>query len=235
MRTDAERWLLQARRDLENARKVIGVAAYEVAAFLAHQAAEKHLKAAWIENKRLRPPATHTLMELGEGLGAPAAVLSTLRFLNPDFVLARNPDAANGLPGDLYDVAAARAKVRASAEIADWCSEALSEKRRRKTDPIVNRFADELLPRLRELYSPELVLVFGSRARDQALVDSDLDLIVVSAHFRDIKFLDRPVQVLTDLDPPFGIDLLCYTPEEFASKREELGLVSQAVEEGIPL
>jgi len=37
----AERLILQARRDLENARKNIGIAAYEVAAFLAHQSVEK--------------------------------------------------------------------------------------------------------------------------------------------------------------------------------------------------
>jgi hypothetical protein len=41
--------------------------------------------------------------------------------------------------------------------------------------------------------------------------------------------------VLTDLDLPFGADILCYTPEEFARKREELGIVSAAIEEGFRL
>lgn len=120
MRQDAERWLLQARRDLENARKNITIGAYEVAAFLAHQAAEEYLKAASLETKRMRPPATHTLMELGEGIGAPPPILAKLRFLNPDYTVARYPDAANGVPYQVYDQPTAEAKVQAATEIAEW-------------------------------------------------------------------------------------------------------------------
>jgi hypothetical protein len=57
----------QARRDLENAGKNIGIGAYEVAAFLSHQGVEKFLKAAWIVRRRARPPASHYLEELGAG------------------------------------------------------------------------------------------------------------------------------------------------------------------------
>ncbi len=120
MREDAQRWLLQARRDLENARKTIDISAYEVAAVLAHQSVEKYLKAAGLETKRLRPPATHTLMELSEGLGAPPSILAKLRFLNPDYTVARYPDAANGIPYEVYDRPTAEAKVEAAAEVAQW-------------------------------------------------------------------------------------------------------------------
>lgn len=34
---------------------------------------------------------------------------------------------------------------------------------------------------------------------------------------------------------PFGVELLCYTAEEFARKREELGIVRTAVAEGVEL
>jgi len=50
-----------------------------------------------------------------------------------------------------------------------------------------------------------------------------------------MRFLDRPVKVLEALNCPGGLELLCYTPEEFARKRRELGTVSQALEEGLPL
>lgn len=120
MRKDAERLVLQARRDLENARKNIGIGAYEVSAFLAHQAVEKLLKGAWIQTRRTRPPATHYLKELGEGLGAPGPLVPKLLFLNPDYTVARYPDAANGIPYELYDEATARAKVEAAEEIARW-------------------------------------------------------------------------------------------------------------------
>lgn len=105
----------------------------------------------------------------------------------------------------------------------------------RTADPLVSRFAGEHLPRLRALYDPSLVLVFGSRARGEALADSDLDLIVVSERFRGVPFLDRIVRVLNDLEISFALELLCYTPEKFERKRHELGLVSRAAEEGFAL
>ncbi|MBI4560814.1 MAG: HEPN domain-containing protein [Candidatus Rokubacteria bacterium] len=120
MRKDVERFVLQARRDLRNARRNIGIEAYEVAAFLAHQAVEKYLKGAWIQRKRARPPATHYLKELGDGLKIPKRLLANLLFLNPDYTVSRYPDAANGVPYELYDEATASAKVKAAKEVARW-------------------------------------------------------------------------------------------------------------------
>lgn len=105
----------------------------------------------------------------------------------------------------------------------------------RIADPLVRRFAARHLPKLRRRYRPRVVLVFGSRARGEALAESDLDLLVVSEHFRGIPFLERASTLLADLDLRFPVDVLCYTPEEFARKRRELGIVSLAVEEGIAL
>ena len=47
--------------------------------------------------------------------------------------------------------------------------------------------------------------------------------------------LKRPVVVLKAQDYPAGLELLCYTPEEFEEKREEFGIVRVALEEGIAL
>jgi HEPN domain-containing protein len=120
MRKEVERLILQARRDLENARKNIKIEAYEVTAFLSHQAVEKYLKGAWIQKKRQRPPATHYLRELGKGLRIPKRLAANLLFLNPDYTVARYPDAANGVPYELYDKATARAKVKAAEEVSRW-------------------------------------------------------------------------------------------------------------------
>jgi len=58
---------------------------------------------------------------------------------------------------------------------------------------------------------------------------------VVSERFRGFSFLERASALLSDLDLPFSVDVLCYTPEEFARKRREHGIVSLALEEGLPL
>lgn len=105
----------------------------------------------------------------------------------------------------------------------------------RIADPLVRRFVARYLPRLRRRYQPDLVLVFGSRVRGEALAESDLDLLVVSKRFRGVSFLERASQLLAELEPPFPVDVLCYTPEEFARKRRELGIVSHALKEGMAL
>lgn len=99
-------------------------------------------------------------------------------------------------------------------------------------DPRVGRFREELLPCLERVFEPERVLVFGSRARGDALEHSDLDLILVSREFEGVPWLDRPMKVHEACDIRFGVELLCYTPEEYRRKREELGIVRTAEEEG---
>lgn len=99
-------------------------------------------------------------------------------------------------------------------------------------DPKLAAFARETLPRLREMFAPLRVVVFGSRARGDALSTSDLDVILVSPRFAPMSFLERPVRVLEALDYPGGLELLCYTPEEFEEKAQELGIVRVALEEG---
>lgn len=99
-------------------------------------------------------------------------------------------------------------------------------------DPRVARFREEVLPCLERAFEPEHVLIFGSRARGDALEHSDLDLILVSGDFEGVPWLDRPIRVHEACDIRFGIELLCYTPEEYRRKREELGIVRTASREG---
>jgi predicted nucleotidyltransferase len=96
-------------------------------------------------------------------------------------------------------------------------------------------FVRDHLPTLRELLVPLRVIAFGSRVRGDALPMSDLDLILVSPWFASVPFLKRPVAILELLDFPAGLELLCYTPEEFEEKRQELGIVRVAVEQGMTL
>lgn len=102
-------------------------------------------------------------------------------------------------------------------------------------DEKVERFRREVLPRLVAAYQPTRVLVFGSRARGDALRDSDLDVLIVSARFAGTQWLDRPVRVAQDCDLRFGVELLCYTPEEYQRKSQELGIVRTAAAEGLDL
>ena len=79
------------------------------------------------------------------------------------------------------------------------------------------------------------MIAFGSRVRGTALQSSDLDIIVVADHFTQVAWLDRSVAVQMAVGAPFGMDVLCYTPEEFKRKSEELGIVRTAALEGTEL
>jgi HEPN domain-containing protein len=120
MRREIERLLKQADRDLENARKNLGIEAYEVAAFLAEQAVEKYLKGAWVVIQQQPAPHTHALTELGDGLGVPAELRRHLADLTSDYTVSRYPDAANAIPYELYDEVTARTKIDNAQAVIEW-------------------------------------------------------------------------------------------------------------------
>ena len=43
-----------------------------------------------------------------------------MQYLNPDYTVSRYPDAANGVPFEIYDADIARAKISAAREIIRW-------------------------------------------------------------------------------------------------------------------
>ncbi len=96
-------------------------------AFLCQQAVEKALKALYLEKRRESPGSTHSLIFLGKKLKLPARLLGNLRKLGPDFVIARYPDAAQGLPSELYDRKTAEERLRLSKEVLRWVEKALKK------------------------------------------------------------------------------------------------------------
>ncbi len=127
MREEARRWLKQAEADLEVARE-LGHGHYYIGAFACHQAVEKAMKAAFIERKRRMPPKTHDLLELARRLGAPEPVLSEVRLINPEYAVSRYPDAANGVPAEMYDERKAKLLLEATEKVWQWVTSVLTGK-----------------------------------------------------------------------------------------------------------
>lgn len=94
---------------------------------------------------------------------------------------------------------------------------------------------DVFLSLIKNKYSPEKIILFGSRARGDSLSHSDYDIIIVSKAFEGIKFIRRMEQIYDIWDNPIDLDVLCYTPEEFVKKSHQIGIVQNAVKEGIVL
>ncbi len=64
-------------------------------------------------------------------------------------------------------------------------------------------------------YAPEKIMLFGSFARGSVEAWSDVDMIIIKD--TDKPFLERMKEVFLLLRPRAGLDVLVYTPEEFAN------------------
>jgi len=120
VRKEAGRWWQQALKDLESAEKNLQVEEYYLVAFLCQQAVEKGLKSLYIDRLGESPGATHSLLFLGKKVEIPTEFLTFLRKMTPDFVLARYPDAADGVPYELYDRDIAGERLNFAKKVLEW-------------------------------------------------------------------------------------------------------------------
>ena len=74
-----------------------------------------------------------------------------------------------------------------------------------------------------------LVVLFGSMARGEIALWSDLDLIVVLDS--ELPFIKRLGSLYERIQPRVGLDLLAYTPQEFEGIRQR-PFIRQALKEG---
>ena len=92
----------------------------------------------------------------------------------------------------------------------------------------------DFLDKVRTKYHISHAIFFGSRAKGEHLKESDYDIILVSEDFRDIFFSKRSALMYDFWQYwPLEIEPLCYTPEEFEVKKKQIGIVSEALKEGI--
>ncbi|MDA2925456.1 nucleotidyltransferase domain-containing protein [Acidobacteria bacterium AH-259-L09] len=95
----------------------------------------------------------------------------------------------------------------------------------------IRRFVEDLA----RSYRIEAAYLFGSRAKGDHLLCSDIDLLLVSNDFHGRSFSDRIVQILRRWKGEVDLQPFCYTVEEFERKRHQLGCVQEAVRHGIRL
>ncbi len=89
-----------------------------------------------------------------------------------------------------------------------------------------------MIERIVTNFSPEQVILFGSQARGDAGVMSDIDLLVVLSKVEDKRQAAiRIRQLLSDM--PFAKDIFVTTPEEIQQKGDLVGTILRpALREG---
>ncbi len=81
-----------------------------------------------------------------------------------------------------------------------------------------------------QAYQPERVYVFGAWARGEQDELSDLDLVIIKQ--TPEPFFERLQKVAKLLPPGIGsVDILVYTPEEFAAMRQDGNAFAEMIEE----
>jgi HEPN domain-containing protein len=124
MASRAEDWFRQALRDLQLARDALESSTFEWAAFAAHQAAEKAVKALY---QRLGAEARgHSVTQLLAGLPPsvrPAAeLLETAKGLEKHYIAPRYPNSyPEGAPMDFYTRAEAQRAIDDAERVIEHC------------------------------------------------------------------------------------------------------------------
>jgi HEPN domain-containing protein/predicted nucleotidyltransferase len=89
-------------------------------------------------------------------------------------------------------------------------------------DPVLTSITRTIVER----FMPERVLLFGSRARDDARRDSDYDVMVVMDDPAD----DRTAAIHEAIGREHSVDVVVVTPERFEWARDDVGTLSYVVE-----
>jgi predicted nucleotidyltransferase len=101
----------------------------------------------------------------------------------------------------------------------------LSERRKRELVRFLKRLKREL--GVVEVY------IFGSRAYGNPLLESDLDMIVVSEEFGKRSFIENMELLSRMWDGSFTVEMFPYTPEQLRRYAERKTVVSEALRKGI--
>ncbi len=103
----------------------------------------------------------------------------------------------------------------------------LNDQRRAERQMMLEQELERYIDLLKEHIQPERIILFGSLV-DHTLHDwSDIDLVIVCESNQ--RFLDRIKTILQLLQPRVGVDILVYTPAEFALLSRERAFVRDEI------
>ena len=100
--------------------------------------------------------------------------------------------------------------------------------RKNKNIEIIRKFKKKI-----DKKGTDKIIFFGSRARGSYNKESDFDIIVISDKFNNISLYKRPLEIYLSWEEDYPLEVLCYTPKEFEKKKKQIGIVQEAVKEGI--
>lgn len=103
-------------------------------------------------------------------------------------------------------------------------------------NPQSDKILGEMVERLISTFHPEKIYLFGSKARNEAGIDSDYDFLVVVPESSEPGYRRARRAHRALLDVPYAADIIVLTHEEFERKKSVIGSLPETVlHEGKPL
>lgn len=124
MREESKKWWEQANSDLKAAKNSISTKDYDWACFQAQQAAEKALKALFIE-KFNELKKVHDLVFLARKLNSPENILQDCIELNRVYMETRYPDQSGTIPAKKFTKENANNFINQAQRIIKWLKKLL--------------------------------------------------------------------------------------------------------------
>lgn len=79
------------------------------------------------------------------------------------------------------------------------------------------------------------LILFGSQATDKARKDSDVDLLFISEEFKGKKYFKRSPEFYLMWNYDYNVDIICLTPKEVIKRKKEIGIIKEAITNGIEI
>jgi len=101
-------------------------------------------------------------------------------------------------------------------------------------------FIEKYLAKVKANFHPKEMWIWGSQVWGTPNENSDIDIMLVSNVFQNRRFIirgsevARKLQTWSDKSIP-DIDFLCYTPEEYEKKKQQVSLAKEIVKKGVKI
>ncbi|MBN2151591.1 MAG: HEPN domain-containing protein [Candidatus Lokiarchaeota archaeon] len=126
MRREVTDWISQAEADYKKADVLQKAEYFDGVAFYSHQASEKAMKGLYLLIKN-ESAKSHSLIYLANELGIPRELMTGIRELNPEYMISRYPDIANGIPAENYDEVIGEHYLTTARRVILWVKNRMEE------------------------------------------------------------------------------------------------------------
>jgi predicted nucleotidyltransferase len=96
----------------------------------------------------------------------------------------------------------------------------------RQSDNTTKKYIQQMVRRIVQKFQPDKIILFGSHARGEAGIDSDVDLLVIMPVSGSKR--EKAIEVAVALhDIPVPKDVIVSTPDDFQWRKEIVGTIER--------